>query len=564
VYMDPPDNIAQQIESHIIRISAGIAGYNKWKSKISLFDKYIYQDLPDLLDLDVSITGVELVTDDEAVYSSLSKLPPTSQATIQSVIDKMSDSKVTTSQKQSTELLNCIKKTLDSFDAKLALDEDEVSFVNEILGSRIRTSYGNACEERAIDTYESMVGFPVHCRNDYMLVWPVYDDNHQPSPVFSSNTGFMRFRTERDWNKLMEQEAVFLRRCGLYDVLKHIFDLPVSMKYSVERVSALDKGLLSKPISYRHQRRRLPANCVEGGGVVDGEVLHTILGMVEKLAGVGEFSSASETLICECAVHNAPKRPRVGGESDNWIEVIVCEIDTTAEWNSEAVISDLRAVCEGHRLYWSEFRGQVTVTRVDSVTSSPNNPNRSVSCSSCHAGKIQFLSTSPVMSPPSSSLFSLNPVFPRFYIVGFVDGISEQLDMSFDDAQTWSRHSVVVEAKSRVGRIAPQPPLYDQIQMVVYMHMTGCATGDLVEYVSETSDDNEQIQSGTDRFRISRINLHGPPYYHSQHWNTHIMPSLFKFCKAVETIRRNDYMRCNYFIADDEEKLNIINILLDS
>jgi hypothetical protein len=71
-----------------------------------------------------------------------------------------------------------------------------------------------------------------------------------------------------------------------------------------------------------------------------------------------------------------------------------------------------------------------------------------------------------------------------FYIVGKVDGLSTQLDLRSDDATQWREMQVVVEVKNRLGRIAAEPPLYDQIQLVTYMLMLGCQFGDLVQAVS--------------------------------------------------------------------------------
>ena len=75
-----------------------------------------------------------------------------------------------------------------------------------------------------------------------------------------------------------------------------------------------------------------------------------------------------------------------------------------------------------------------------------------------------------------------------FYIVGKVDGVSQQLDMSSMDANEWSAIDVVIEVKNRVHKIPAYPPHYDQIQLVAYMLMLGCIAGDLVESVTRKGD----------------------------------------------------------------------------
>jgi hypothetical protein len=78
----------------------------------------------------------------------------------------------------------------------------------------------------------------------------------------------------------------------------------------------------------------------------------------------------------------------------------------------------------------------------------------------------------------------VKPPTALFYIVGKVDGLSTQLDLRSNDATQWREMQVVVEVKNRLGRIAAEPPLYDQIQLVTYMLMLGCQFGDLVQAVS--------------------------------------------------------------------------------
>eukprot|EP01036_Dinobryon_divergens_P043580 gene43580-58041_t len=73
-----------------------------------------------------------------------------------------------------------------------------------------------------------------------------------------------------------------------------------------------------------------------------------------------------------------------------------------------------------------------------------------------------------------------------FYIIGMVDGISGQMDMSSDDAQLWRPVKVLVEVKNRVHRIQSHPALHEQIQLCTYMIMTGCALGDIVQGISSS------------------------------------------------------------------------------
>ena len=90
----------------------------------------------------------------------------------------------------------------------------------------------------------------------------------------------------------------------------------------------------------------------------------------------------------------------------------------------------------------------------------------------------------------------VKPPTALFYIVGKVDGLSTQLDLRSNDATQWREMQVVVEVKNRLGRIAAEPPLYDQIQLVTYMLMLGCQFGDLVQAVSSLKPMSSESNSG--------------------------------------------------------------------
>jgi hypothetical protein len=55
---------------------------------------------------------------------------------------------------------------------------------------------------------------------------------------------------------------------------------------------------------------------------------------------------------------------------------------------------------------------------------------------------------------------------PDFYLIGKVDGTSNQLDTSADDARQWRQVRVLVEVKSRVHGLRADVPLHEQIQVL--------------------------------------------------------------------------------------------------
>ena len=88
-----------------------------------------------------------------------------------------------------------------------------------------------------------------------------------------------------------------------------------------------------------------------------------------------------------------------------------------------------------------------------------------------------------------------------FYIVGRVDGISEQYDRRHPDPVMWTYSSVVIEAKSRATRIQTSPSIHDQIQLVTYMLMHGTTCGDLIQTIATASSEEPSNRSSSNNKR---------------------------------------------------------------
>ena len=104
-----------------------------------------------------------------------------------------------------------------------------------------------------------------------------------------------------------------------------------------------------------------------------------------------------------------------------------------------------------------------------------------------------------------------------FYIVGRVDGISEQYDKHHADPVMWTYSSVVVEAKSRATRIQTSPSIHDQIQLVTYMLMHGTTCGDLIQTITTASSEEPSGSSSNNNKRhkrdliVNSVAVNGPP-----------------------------------------------------
>lgn len=279
------------------------------------------------------------------------------------------------------------------------------------------------------------------------------------------------------------------------------------------------------------------------------------------------------------------------------LDLIICECSVTDKTEEHIIDVDNDEIPDNdapkkirHRILVHRYLPKEKIPsvlhscRIDSTT---NRPSRGCSFLCWRHGHIGIPDVPGGSSPTLSSKIKLgikneNPHFhqtPTFYIVGFIDGISEQLDCSATNASEWKPHHVIVEAKSRMGKVSPHnhPPLYDQIQLVTYMIMLGVKYGDLVEYISSQNSctSSQIVSNATSReeinpkrrhieqsdFAIHRITLHTPPYHHYEHFKKIILPNMCCFQRAVCTMRSDDMLRYHFLLGSESEKMEIIRKL---
>ncbi len=146
-----------------------------------------------------------------------------------------------------------------------------------------------------------------------------------------------------------------------------------------------------------------------------------------------------------------------------------------------------------------------------------------------------------------------------FYLAGVVDGITDEEvptppraiagdhqaagePSSPTGSDGWTLQEIVVEVKNRVTAISDPPPFYDQLQLVTYCLMLGCAAGDLVQCV--------RARCGS-RIHVTRVGLNDAPIRHAEAWRKHVLPRLYAFADAVHTWRRSPSLRHAYLLASE-------------
>lgn len=139
-----------------------------------------------------------------------------------------------------------------------------------------------------------------------------------------------------------------------------------------------------------------------------------------------------------------------------------------------------------------------------------------------------------------------------FSICGMVDGVADVLTITSDDE--WELTSVVVEVKNRMRGFRTPPPLYDQVQLAVYMKMLGVEHGDLVQCIYGA--DHQPI------IQVSRVSLGVAPLCLAplstdkklDLWAEIIVPRLYAFAATVQKLRDNELLRLGFLNGTGEER----------
>ncbi|EQC28470.1 hypothetical protein SDRG_13798 [Saprolegnia diclina VS20] len=148
-----------------------------------------------------------------------------------------------------------------------------------------------------------------------------------------------------------------------------------------------------------------------------------------------------------------------------------------------------------------------------------------------------------------------------FSLCGMVDGTTEVLHI--DENDEWSTEPIVVEVKNRMHRFRDPVPLYDCIQMAVYMKMLRVRQGDMVQclHSDQTSILVTRVQLGA--YPLSSV---APTTCVCQRrrdlWSSVLVPRLYAYADAIYKLRRNDLRRLAFLQAPRDVQLALLKDLV--
>jgi hypothetical protein len=130
-----------------------------------LFERYLYQDLEELLVQDASNLGTEIMTTEQEVQKLLNKLDQSSRVVFEALDMVAKDSAVLNNTSKAEDMLNQVQKMMQDKGVVSRMTTSEIKLVENEFRGRIRKNYGINCENTSLDKYEDIIGFPAVERN---------------------------------------------------------------------------------------------------------------------------------------------------------------------------------------------------------------------------------------------------------------------------------------------------------------------------------------------------------------------------------------------------------------
>ena len=528
-----------------------LTGYHPYANIVDLFLKYLYQHLDLLYEIDCQICNLEIIPMEEEMTRILSKCSKEKQEKILDLTKNIVEQeKNLTNHHQVKQLLTSseslfakekkeiIEIPADERQQKEILSTEEIEFLENEIFFRIKTNYGKFNEEKALNRYETITGFEVVERNDklYILEIPSLEApsaSSLPTPSSQSTENNIDIRLVPPNN------------------------LPESRKIEDNQLPESDVHLTTK--------KSIPIECID---LVDSDDDDK-----EEQTTTTSLISQNNTNVSS----NNPTESQIDGAKPSFPVSSSSKVLTRSTITTTTTTTTTGTTMKAQKI--SEFFLTRSTTTMNSNYKRPAEANSTTSAdNNNNATTTTNINTSNSKKKAKSSSNSI-----AFTIIGKVDGVSYQMDSSSSNANDWQLQKIIIEVKHRVQRIAHPPPLYEQIQLIAYLLMTGAQYGDLVQVMPDEGEDDDN-NNNTDKnninqdsscqptnnpvhsyrsptFSISRIALQGAPYFHQYHWDTVLLPRLHIFKDAILSLRKDDDLRFSFLLGTEEERLLLIHHL---
>lgn len=572
------DNILQNLKTtQILRIScsdiAAVTGFHPWTKLDEVFEKYLYQDLDQLMIQDAENLDTEFLSAEEEVQRILQKIDVDQKLQLEALDTATKDSKILNTNSKAEDMLKQVQELMKNSGVLNKISSSELKYVENEFKARVRKNYGINCEHKSLDKYEDIIGFPVVDRNLDILklkVMPLEDD-HMPY-----SKGLVQV-TDTEVGDEDEPAA-------------NVFSLLInnSKRLSKEQAAVAQLGGVKK------RRRTVPKPSFVLIGRVDG-VSHqldlrsedpaqwskTLRVVVEMKSRVNRISSppplyeqiqlVSYMIIlgCHCGdlVQAVAKDSQNPGSRSIVETATTTVVETSVDVHSSATVKEegTRECCaevQQQQLQCSELTDTATPPSSSGTTTASCSGGSSSSSEEASISAAEFLCTASSSSSTSSSTIHCTTTTKK---VSNTSSSSCSSSSTITHINTSTVHPLAVQSSMQTsapsishscsGSSLPSTTTTTTPATIT----TAPATATAAPVRARRYDPTELYSE--EAFHVSRIHLDGPPFYHRRYWDTVVMPRLRVFRDAVAVMRCDDALRYAYLMSTPEAKLQILQNL---
>lgn len=522
----------QQTISFAASDIAVLTGYHPYGNILETFLKYLYQNLELLYELDLSTLQIEEISIEEEMKRILSKCSTDKQIEIQTLTNEIITQK--DSLKNHYQVKDMLQKSKDLLKTeKSKFTDEEYEFLQEELQYRIKTNYGKFNEDKALNLYEEITGFPVSERNQtcYVMEIPALtldltdlEEGDQPKMTRSQETNKSNISTEVQNNAEIKKGIVeIIDLCDTEEETSVAATVSAKLKGdpldTAETLSSLSEGSKKEKIFHYFQSKDLSSS------------------------NPSQFKKPSSQLEGpQTSVRRAKRQRKEGasiafsiiGKVDGISYQMDANGDDATQWKQYQIIIEMK-----------------------------NRVNR-------------------IFNPPP--LYEQIQLTAYLLMTNSLYGDLVQVMPEEESKEIQRTSSIKVEFSNHLSKVASSSDVSSSITLRKSATLSELALSQHNENISLLSKANslpinlksnhsnssqvikqnlslEQLSYYSPTFSITRIAIDGPPYFHRYHWDTVILPRLHIIKDAIMTLRSDDDLRYSFLLSSDEEKLLLIQHL---
>lgn len=505
--------------SQILRIScsdiAGVTGFNPWSKIDELFEKYLYQDLDELMVQDAENLDTEFLTTEQEIQKILQKIDVKDKLELEALDSVTKDSTVLNSHVKAEDMLKQIQQLMKESGIVSKISTTELKFIENEFRGRVRKNYGIHCENTSLDKYEHVIGFPVVERNMEtvkMKVMPLQSQVESNSLSRAASLGAASSLSEsvEDYSPV-DAFAVLLngsKRQSKEQALAAA--LGVKKRRAVVRPSFVLVGRVDG-ISYQlDMSSDDPAQWTKANKVVV-EMKNRVRSISSPPPLYEQIQLVSYMIMLDCPYGDLVQAMARKDTPRAAVSVSTAPIEQPSSAELCIQTSDSVSVCTTQESSSSQVGGNRGVAEEASFCSN----KRTTTCAVETSGDVVSCSSSTV-----------------------------------------ERATHIISGSSVVATNQQQ-----QQSDIVAVSTTSTTTSTSYTQKPKAKKNDPTMLYGEEDFQVNRIHLDGPPYHHRKYWENVIMPRLRLFRDAVAVLRSDDSLRYAYLMSAPEEKVKILQNL---